>query len=134
MAHATYLEYTLPQLLKIAVRLTHDFVKLRDKDDPCISCGNFYGEMQAGHLFKAELYTTLKLDLLNIHKQCKYCNEGREGNFNGFFNGLKAKLTPKQFQRLIEKKEMDHQTDFKWDRIELINIIEQRKQQLTLAL
>ncbi len=58
----------------------HAFVRNRDKYKPCISCGcEWSNDFQAGHLFKAELYETIKYNLQNINGQCSSCNLHKEG-------------------------------------------------------
>src|SRR5690606_34868707 len=50
------------------------YIRLRDKDLPCISCGSFERVLQGGHYKKAEIYTGVIFDVRNWHKQCKKCN------------------------------------------------------------
>src|SRR5690606_36814293 len=60
------------------------YIRLRDKDLPCISCGSFEGVPQGGHYKKAEIYSGVIFDERNCHKQCKKCNVflgGNEANY-----------------------------------------------------
>ena len=60
------------------------FIRLRDKDLPCISCGSFDGLPQGGHFKKAEIYSGVIFDERNCHKQCQKCNVylgGNEANY-----------------------------------------------------
>ena len=69
----------------IRVRL-HKWIKIRDKDDPCISCGRFdheipdthKGKWDAGHFRSQGAAKQLRFEPLNIHKQCFQCNRGGE--------------------------------------------------------
>lgn len=56
------------------------FIRLRDKDLPCISCGTFKcEEFHAGH-YIATTHQYLRFNELNINKQCSYCNTHLRGN------------------------------------------------------
>jgi hypothetical protein len=49
------------------------FIRLRDSDEPCISCGNHHtGRYDAGHYLSAGAYPELRFHPLNCHKQCHY--------------------------------------------------------------
>ena len=52
------------------------WIRHRDKDHPCISCGTLTAtKWDAGHYLKAELYTGLIFTEVNCHKQCQRCNQ-----------------------------------------------------------
>jgi hypothetical protein len=52
------------------------WIRHRDKDQPCISCGTKTAtKWDAGHYLKAELYTGLILNEVNCNKQCQRCNQ-----------------------------------------------------------
>ena len=62
-------------------RIVQLWVRNRDKNKPCISCGTPYSEIwDAGHYMKAELYSGVVFDENNIHKQCRKCNHYLGGN------------------------------------------------------
>ena len=61
------------------------FIRERDKDEPCISCGRYDceiedkwtgGKWDAGHFVSRGADEGLRFNALNIHKQCKSCNGG----------------------------------------------------------
>lgn len=63
----------------------HLYIRARDKDDPCISCGKMDAEIpdvfvggkwDAGHFRTKGAAPELRFHPLNIHKQCKSCNAG----------------------------------------------------------
>ena len=57
------------------------FIRLRDKDLPCISCGRYHqGSYDAGHYLSRGARPELRFDELNIHKQCVPCNQHLSGN------------------------------------------------------
>lgn len=56
-------------------------VHVRDKDQPCISCGRFHdGMYHAGHYRSRGSAPHLALDPRNLHKQCAPCNLHLHGN------------------------------------------------------
>lgn len=59
----------------------NQFIRLRDADLPCISCGRFHqGAYDAGHYLSRGARPELRFDELNIHKQCVPCNQHLSGN------------------------------------------------------
>ena len=68
------------------------FVRLRDADLPCISCGRFHeGQWHAGHYRSRGAAINLALDPRNIHKQCQPCNTHLHGNAIAYRAGLIAR-------------------------------------------
>ena len=78
------------QTLIVNVRnVCHEYIRERDKGLPCISCGTPYNtNFQAGHFYKAELFSNLRLDEFNIGGQCRICNLRDEGNESGYRTGI----------------------------------------------
>lgn len=58
------------------------FIRLRDRGQPCISCGvtdppmTSGGQWDAGHFKGVGAFPELRFDEDNCHKQCKKCNGG----------------------------------------------------------
>lgn len=61
------------------------FIRARDKNEPCISCGRYDNEIEdvfiggkwdCGHYLTRGAYPELRFEELNAHKQCKSCNGG----------------------------------------------------------
>lgn len=121
-----YSKKTVPQLKKIAVRHFHLFIRNRDKDQPCISCGR-YTTLQAGHFFSAGLHPLLKFEEDNVNGQCLQCNYFNHGNEAMYAINLKKKLGAERFEQLNLKQAMGKRIGFKWDRFSLIEIIEKYK-------
>lgn len=68
------------------------FVRERDKDLPCISCGRFHeGQWHAGHYLSRGAHPELALEPRNIHRQCAPCNTHLSGNQVKFRLGLIAR-------------------------------------------
>jgi hypothetical protein len=70
------------ELLAEAQKPFNEFIRLRDADLPCISCGAVNppmkpgGQWDAGHFLGRGAFPELRFEELNCHKQCKVCNAG----------------------------------------------------------
>jgi len=59
----------------------NQYVRARDKDLPCISCGcHESAQWDAGHFRPAGINSALKYDESNLAKQCCVCNRHKSGN------------------------------------------------------
>jgi hypothetical protein len=56
------------------------YIRLRDKDLPCISCGKPPKKKNAGHYRSVGACPELRFDELNCHLQCEHCNSYKSGN------------------------------------------------------
>ena len=66
---------------------------VRDKDEPCISCGRHHsGQYHAGHYRSRGAMPMLALEPRNIHKQCSICNNHKSGNLTEYRIRLLAKV------------------------------------------
>ena len=67
--------------LRDAQAVFNKFIRLRDKDQPCISCGRYHeGQWHAGHYRSVGACPELRFCELNVHKQCAPCNDHKSGN------------------------------------------------------
>lgn len=80
---------TIKQLIADAKKPFQHFIRLRDSNKPCISCGTKTANIvDGGHFYKAELYTGLIFNENNCHLQCGKCNRFLGGNENLYRLGL----------------------------------------------
>jgi hypothetical protein len=57
------------------------YVRLRDNDQPCVSCGRYHdGQYHAGHYLTTKAHPEVRFNELNIWKQCSTCNNHLSGN------------------------------------------------------
>lgn len=57
------------------------YIRARDADQPCISCGRHHqGQYHAGHYRTVGANPELRFEELNVHKQCAPCNNHKSGN------------------------------------------------------
>ena len=67
--------------LKEAQQAFNAFIRERDRDQPCISCGTFNaGQYHAGHYRTVGGNPELRFEELNCHRQCAQCNGYMSGN------------------------------------------------------
>ena len=122
---------SLSYLIQNTINICHKYIRLRDKEKPCISCGqDWHDDFQAGHFYKAELYSSLKFDETNINGQCPKCNLFLEGNESGYRVGIINRYS-KGFLSLLDSKALlEKKQGFKWDRTKLNKIQQYYKNKL----
>jgi len=80
---------TLGQYEADAKKSFQKWVRLRDKDENCISCGGNEKDLwDGGHFKKAEIYSGVIFNPDNCHKQCRKCNRFLGGNELMYRQGL----------------------------------------------
>jgi len=111
---------TLSDLEAEAKKSFQRYVRLRDKDLPCISCNNSNtNDWAGGHYFSAGMYSGLMFDERNCHKQCNtHCNKYLSGNLLEYRKGL-IKRFGTEFVKKLES-ESDQKRNYKYTREELI--------------
>lgn len=81
-------------LLKLAQTVVNAYVRLRDNNKPCISCG-YIGDgrkWNAGHFRPQGGNQQLRFNLLNLHRQCEPCNSYKSGNLVPYRENLIKKI------------------------------------------
>lgn len=69
------------------------YIRARDRDKPCISCGRASGcKVNAGHYRSVGAMPTLRFEELNVHLQCEHCNCFQSGNAIDYRLGLIKKI------------------------------------------
>lgn len=72
---------TLSELRNEAQVAFNAYIRARDADKPCISCGRHHeGQWHAGHYLGRGARPELRFDESNVHKQCQPCNTHLHGN------------------------------------------------------
>ncbi len=89
------------KLREKAVFMFNKFIRLRDKNLPCISCGHTHGrQFHAGHFKPAGANPHLRFNELNVHKQCSICNNYKSGNLAEYRKNLIKKIGVENVQAL----------------------------------
>jgi hypothetical protein len=118
----------LQYLIQSTVNWCHKYIRLRDEGKECVSCGQPWNKNhQAGHLKKAELYSTLKFDENNIHNQCMGCNLMKDGNVQLYNDRILKRITQAQKDEIERKCIEERQNSFKWQRDDLEQVREYYK-------
>ena len=92
------------------------FIRLRDANKPCISCGRFHqGQYHAGHYRTTAAQPALRFNELNCNKQCAPCNNHKSGNITEY----RIELVRRIGVDLVEWLEKDHKRVKPWSIEEL---------------
>ena len=103
---------TKPQLVKLAQTAFNAFIRARDADKPCISCGRPLAGPQIGGAFDCGHYRSvgsaphMRFVEDNAHGQCKHCNSHLAGNHVAYRAGLIQRIG----QRAVDLIEADNTT------------------------
>lgn len=89
-----------PLRVKEAQRAFNAYIRARDKDLKCISCGKMRVETavtsgsnwHAGHFKTAGAFPELRFNEDNCHKQCAHCNNHLSGNVAEYRKNLIKKI------------------------------------------
>lgn len=110
-------ENDLSFLADKAQKMFNKFIRLRDFDKPCISCGTTANvKYDAGHYISVGHSSALRFNELNVNKQCSaYCNVGNSSNAVRYRQGLIVKYGAKIVQWLEGPHELKRyrQDDYK---------------------
>lgn len=115
-----YAKHGVPALIKMATKHFNAYIRKRDQGERCISCGT-QPMSQAGHYYSGGHYPRLKFNEDNVHGQCLPCNYFKSGNLIEYRKNLVKKIG---LERVEELDMISRQRDFKWNRFDLILIIE----------
>lgn len=108
----------ISRLLAETQRVFNSWIRERDKNLPCISCGRYHqGSWDAGHYMTTGARSELRFDEANVHRQCVPCNQHLSGNLIAYRIGLIARIGEAEVRRL-EGATAPH----KWTRDEIAEI------------
>jgi len=108
----------ISDLKKEVQRIFNKWIRERDKDIPCISCGKHSDKVDAGHFIAQGSSGYLRYHEGNVHKQCKSCNRFKHGNLLEY----RINLVKKIGQENVEWLENHRNKTKKWTREELNEI------------
>jgi len=108
-----------------AIEYFNAFIRERDKDLPCISCGE-YRDLCAGHYWAAGNFESVRFNEVNINGQCDQCNGHLHGNLILYGKALIKKYGQEAVDNLDVIIGLERHTGhYKRDRVTLIEIIMQ---------
>ena len=81
------------------------YIRERDSNEPCISCGTTKPvKYDAGHYYSVGAYPNVRFDEDNVHKQCSNnCNVHLSGNIHEYRIGLIKRIGQVRFDQLSER-------------------------------
>ncbi|WP_369464019.1 recombination protein NinG [Citrobacter braakii] len=108
----------LSYFAKQAQQAFNEFIRYRDRHQPCISCGRYHdGQYHAGHFRTTGANPELRFNEDNCHRQCAPCNNHLSGNLTAYRPALIAKIGQARFDALMGPHELP-----KWKRDDYIRI------------
>ena len=116
----------LSYFIKQAQQAFNEFIRYRDREEACISCGRQHeGQYHAGHFRTTGANPELRFNEDNVHKQCAPCNNHLSGNLIAYRPALIAKIGQARFDALMGPHEMP-----KWKREDYIRIRDEYRAKL----
>ena len=109
---------SLPKLKAKLQTVFNEYIRLRDKDKPCISCGE-YKPLQAGHYYSVKGYDGLRFDELNVHGECAGCNCFDESHLIGYGENLLERIGKLNCEILKLRASTYKRCGYKWSRSEI---------------
>jgi hypothetical protein len=94
---------TLSDWLKIAQTHFNEYIRLRDKDKGCISCGKELkkGNTDAGHYMSSGGHYNVRFNEDNVHGQCsRPCNKDKSGDLLNYRKGLINRIGLERLEHL----------------------------------
>jgi len=118
---------TTSDYLKLAQQVFNKWIRLRDADQGCISCGNPLGtKYDAGHFWSAGGHSAVRFNHDNVHAQCVACNQHKHGNLIAYQKALIAKIGSQKYYELEERAYDTH----KWEKENLKELIKTYKKKI----
>ena len=100
------------RLKEKAQTVFNKFIRFRDKNLPCISCGHTSGrQFHAGHFKSAGQNPQLRFNELNVHKQCSICNNYKSGNLDNYRMNLIKRIGIENVEALESDKSVKKYTE-----------------------
>ncbi|EFH3308998.1 TPA: recombination protein NinG [Escherichia coli] len=116
----------LSYFIRQAQQAFNAFIRYRDRDLPCISCGRHHdGQYHAGHFRTTGAHPELRFDEDNCHKQCAPCNNHLSGNLTAYRPALISRIGQERFDVLMGSHELP-----KWTREDYIRIRDEYRRKL----
>lgn len=94
-------------LKELAQKVFNTYIRMRDKDLACVSCGTTNDiQYHASHFKPAGGYSYLKFDENNVHKSCSRCNSQLAGNLIPYREALIKKIGIEEVERLEQPNQI----------------------------
>ena len=107
----------------------NQYIRLRDKGKPCISCGQFK-TLQAGHYFPIQGFDGLRYDEDNVSGECEYDNCFNEAHLISYGINLKNRIGEERYNALLIRADDYKKVGYRWSRSEIIELTDYYKQKI----
>jgi hypothetical protein len=119
---------TIQDLVKATQIVFNKYIRLRDKDELCISCKQKPKKSNAGHFYNANNHWNVRFNENNVHLQCEHCNTFLSGNLINYRLNLINKIGLEQLT-LLEAEAKKTRKFTKDELKETINIYKKKIKQ-----
>ena len=120
---------TLPTLKADLQKVFNEYIRLRDKGKPCISCGE-PRQLQAGHFYSVRMYDGLRFNEDNCHGECARCNGFDDMHLLRYAGNLINRIGENSFNDLKYMAHIYKVDGYKWCRSELMEMIAEYKKKV----
>ena len=96
--------------LNDAQAIFNKFIRLRDHDQPCISCGAIEATWDAGHYRSVGAAPQLRYNEDNCHRQCVHCNQHKSGNAIEMRRGMIKRIGVERVEALEDSNTLTRWT------------------------
>jgi|ERR1044072_1423939 hypothetical protein len=117
-------QISLPKLTAKAQTVFNAYIRRRDAEKPCITCGKPKIE-HACHFYSAGHYTGLRFNEDNVHGGCLQCNYFKHGAGNEYRRNIEQRIGKNRL--LLLDAAATRYRFKKWSRLELEIIIAEYK-------
>jgi len=97
---------TKSDYLNIAQKVFNTYIRLRDKDKPCVSCDKPLkpNDINASHYYSVGSSPNLRFNEFNVHNSCIRCNKELHGNIAEYSIRLPLRIGKENFEQLIQDR------------------------------
>jgi hypothetical protein len=122
-------EKSVSKLIAECQIVFNEYIRLRDAGKGCISCDS-PTFTDCGHLFKKSTRPAMRFNPMAAAGQCRSCNSLPDGNYDAFCEGIYKRYGADYLQTVIQTANNSRQTDHKWSRSELQELIKYFKSEI----
>lgn len=92
--------------LEIAQKVFNTYIRMRDKNLPCVSCDKYLKEndVNASHFFSVGSSPNLRFNEDNVHSSCVRCNKELHGNLIEYAIRLPNRIGIERFKALEQAR------------------------------
>ena len=117
---------TLGKLKQDAQKVFNAYIRERDRDKPCVSCGA-YNTLQAGHYYAVGGYDGLRFNEDNVHGECARCNCWDESHLIGYGKNIEERIGKEELLSLHKAAADYKMNGYKFTRSEVQEVIDKYK-------